>query len=86
MHQVIFKRGHAFTNINWPRLELLNVDFKLEPSAGGTRVSWIMEGPTNFMSKAMSVFMDMEKMVGDDFEKGLANLNDVARKRAEQEK
>lgn len=60
------------------------VDFKLEPSAGGTRVSWIMEGPTNFMSKAMSVIMDMDKMVGDDFEQGLKNLNDVAKKRAEQ--
>ena len=60
------------------------VDFKLEPAAGGTRVSWIMEGPTNFMSKAMSLFMDMDKMVGDDFEQGLANLNTVAQKRAEQ--
>ena len=32
----------------------------------------------NFVAKAMSVFMDMDKMVGSDFEQGLANLNRVA--------
>jgi hypothetical protein len=54
------------------------VNFKLEPSAGGTRVSWIMDGKYNIVSKAMSVFIDMDKMVGTDFEQGLANLNTVA--------
>ena len=51
------------------------VNFKLEPSGGGTRVSWIMDGKNNFMTKAMSLFMNMDKMVGKDFEQGLANLN-----------
>ena len=54
------------------------VNFKLEPCDGGTRVSWIMDGKNNFVSKAMSLFMDMDKMVGKDFEQGLANLNAVA--------
>jgi hypothetical protein len=54
------------------------VNFKLSPSDGGTRVSWIMDGKNNFMTKAMSIFMDMDKMVGNDFEQGLANLNTVA--------
>jgi hypothetical protein len=53
------------------------VNFKLEPSPGGTRVSWIMDGTNNFIGKLMSVFMDMDKMVGSDFEQGLANLNRV---------
>jgi Polyketide cyclase / dehydrase and lipid transport len=55
------------------------VNFKLEPCDGGTRVSWIMDGKNTFMTKAMSVFMDMDKMVGKDFEQGLANLNTVAK-------
>jgi Polyketide cyclase / dehydrase and lipid transport len=58
------------------------VNFKLEPCDGGTRVSWIMDGKNNFVSKAMSVFMDMDKMVGKDFEQGLANLHKVAQSEA----
>ena len=58
------------------------VNFKLEPSPGGTRVSWIMDGKNNFMTKAMSLFMNMDKMVGKDFEQGLANLSGVAQGRA----
>lgn len=54
------------------------VDFKLVPTAEGTRVSWIMEGKNNFVSKAMSLIINMDKMVGTDFEQGLANLNSVA--------
>ena len=54
------------------------VNFKLEPAAGGTRVRWIMDGKNNFMSKMMSFFIDMDKMVGSDFEQGLANLSRVA--------
>ena len=54
------------------------VNFKLEPCEGGTRVSWIMDGKNNFMTKAMSLIMNMDKMVGNDFEQGLANLDTVA--------
>jgi carbon monoxide dehydrogenase subunit G len=54
------------------------VNFKLVPSEGGTRVSWIMDGKNNFMTKAMSLFMNMDKMVGKDFEQGLVNLDRVA--------
>ena len=56
------------------------VNFMLEPVDGGTRVSSIMDGKNNFMSKAMSLIMDMDKMVGKDFEQGLANLDVVAQK------
>jgi hypothetical protein len=55
-----------------------DVNFKLAPCGSGTRVSWIMDGKNNLMSKAMSLVMDMDKMVGNDFEQGLANLNSVA--------
>jgi hypothetical protein len=54
------------------------VNFKLAASGRGTRVSWIMDGKYTFVAKAMKLFMDMDKMVGNDFEQGLANLNAVA--------
>jgi hypothetical protein len=42
-----------------------------------TRVTWAMEGQNTFFCKALCLFMDMDKMVGDDFEKGLASLKSV---------
>ena len=54
------------------------VRFQLAPTEGGTQVSWIMDGKHDFMSKAMSLFIDMDKMCGKDFEQGLANLNTLA--------
>jgi Polyketide cyclase / dehydrase and lipid transport len=59
------------------------VNFKIVPSDGGTRVSWIMDGKNNFIGKFMSLIMDMDKMVGTDFEHGLANLNTVAQAEAQ---
>lgn len=52
--------------------------FVLVPEGNATKVTWSMDGKNNFMSKAFSVFMNMDKMVGADFEKGLASLNTVA--------
>jgi hypothetical protein len=49
--------------------------FDLAPSGSGTQVTWAMNGHNNFMAKAFSAFMDMDKMVGADFEKGLAGLD-----------
>lgn len=48
--------------------------FTLAPEGDATRVTWAMEGPSPFMFKLMGVFMNMDKMVGADFEKGLASL------------
>ncbi len=48
--------------------------FNLAGSTGTTNLTWVMEGTNNFMSKAMSVFVSMDKMIGKDFEAGLANL------------
>jgi hypothetical protein len=54
-------------------------EFTLQPTPdGATEVSWRMHGPANFMSKMMGVFMDMDKMVGRDFEDGLQNLRHIA--------
>jgi uncharacterized protein YndB with AHSA1/START domain len=50
--------------------------------AGGpaTSVSWVMHGPAPFLHRVMQVFMDFDKMIGKDFETGLANLKSLAEK------
>lgn len=49
-------------------------EFTMTPSGGATNVIWAIYGPMPFMSKVMSVFFDMDKMIGKDFEVGLATL------------
>ncbi len=56
------------------------VDFTLKPEGDATRVTWAMHGPAPFTSKLMQVFLDMDRMVGTDFEAGLANLKALAEK------
>jgi uncharacterized protein YndB with AHSA1/START domain len=51
------------------------VQLELAPSGSGTNVTWSMSGHNNFIAKAFTAFMDMDKMVGSDFERGLANLD-----------
>jgi uncharacterized protein YndB with AHSA1/START domain len=55
-----------------------NVEFVLKPEGGATRVSWRMEGPVPYLAKIVHLFMNMDKMVGGDFEAGLANLKAAA--------
>ena len=59
-----------------------SVDFTLAPKPGGTEAAWTMRGPMPFLSKVMCLFIDMDQMIGADFEKGLANLKAVAEKQA----
>ena len=56
--------------------------FDFVPSGAGTQVVWKMSGNNNYMSKVMTVFMNMDQMVGKDFEQGLANLGAAAEARA----
>jgi hypothetical protein len=49
-------------------------EFSFTPAGEGTTVTWVMTGKNNFISKAICLFMDMDKMVGGDFEKGLAGI------------
>jgi len=53
-------------------------EFTLTPAGDHTTVTWAMYGAQPFMVKLMSIFMDMEKMVGPDFERGLANMKRAA--------
>ena len=53
------------------------VDFTFKPDGDKTLVTWAMYGKNNFMGKVVSVFMDCDKMVGGQFEQGLATLKSV---------
>ena len=55
-------------------------DFSLTPDGQGTKIVWAMYGPSPFMSKLMGIFFNMDKMVGKDFDTGLANLKAIAEK------
>jgi len=52
-------------------------EFTILPQGGATNVNWVMHGPASFTSKVMQVFMNMDRMVGKDFETGLANLKTI---------
>jgi hypothetical protein len=55
-------------------------EFVLEPKGDLTTVTWTMSGPSNFMTKLMGLAVSMDKMIGKDFETGLANMKAVAEK------
>jgi hypothetical protein len=57
-----------------------DVIFALAPQGPATQLTWAMQGPAPFISKVMQVFINMDKMVGGDFETGLAKLKSVAEK------
>jgi hypothetical protein len=50
------------------------------PQGGATNVHWVMHGPATFISKVMQVFINLDKMVGKDFETGLSNLKQLTEK------
>jgi hypothetical protein len=56
------------------------VEFTLDPKGDATNVTWAMQGDTPYLAKIIHVFIDMDKMVGKDFEAGLANLKTLAEK------
>jgi len=57
-------------------------EFTFEPEAGGTHVTWSMFGKNLLMGKIFGLFMNMDKMVGKDFEKGLAAIKSTAEQTA----
>jgi carbon monoxide dehydrogenase subunit G len=56
------------------------VVFTLEPRGNTTTVTWTMNGNVPFFAKVIHVFFNMDRMVGGDFEVGLANLKAIAEK------
>ncbi|HEU5294535.1 MAG TPA: SRPBCC family protein [Burkholderiaceae bacterium] len=58
-----------------------NMEFKLQPQGAQTNVTWTMSGPMPYLSKLICLFVSMDRMVGPDFEAGLANLGAAAEKK-----
>jgi hypothetical protein len=56
------------------------VEYTLDRRGDVTNVTWALQGQTPFLGKVLHVFIDMDKMVGRDFEAGLADLKAVAEK------
>ncbi|MEZ5842459.1 MAG: SRPBCC family protein [Hyphomicrobiaceae bacterium] len=54
--------------------------FSFRPESGGTRVTWSMSGVNSFMGKAVNLVMDCDRMVGGQFQEGLANLAEQAKR------
>jgi uncharacterized protein YndB with AHSA1/START domain len=50
------------------------VEFTLDRNPGGTNVTWAMQGRRPYLAKVMSLFINCDKMVGSQFEEGLAKL------------
>ena len=51
--------------------------FTFKPAGAQTDVTWSMAGKNNFFAKAIHLFMDMDKMVGGQFEQGLASIKSI---------
>lgn len=70
-----------------PMASVNRSDFTFKPDGTGTKVDWVMTGPLDFMGKGMDLFVGMDRMIGPDFEKGLASMRREAeadaKKRAE---
>ena len=58
------------------------VTFTLEPAGNATRVTWAMEGGVPFVGKLIHLVINMDKMVGKNYEAGLADLKDLAERSA----
>ena len=63
---------------------MCTAEFTMLPQGDATKVTtnvtWLMHGPAPFMSRVMHVFMNMDNMIGKDFEIGLANLKRLTEK------
>jgi hypothetical protein len=54
------------------------ISFTLTPQGEATQVTWAMHGPSPYVSKLIGIFIDMDHMIGRDFEAGLAQLKALA--------
>jgi hypothetical protein len=60
-----------------PFAAINTAEFTFKPEGNRTAVTWSMFGTNNFIAKAFCLFMNMDKMVGGQFEKGLASMKSV---------
>ncbi len=58
------------------------IEFSFVPQGNSTHVTWAMSGPQPYLGKLMSVFINCDKMVGKQFEEGLADLKKLSEQKA----
>jgi uncharacterized protein YndB with AHSA1/START domain len=80
------------TNVTPPSQITINLDFvrpfqahnivvfRLNPTGASAHITWAMHGPLPYVAKVMHMVFNMDRMVGKDFETGLANLKAIAEK------
>jgi len=56
------------------------VEYTLQPKGDTTDVTWAMHGDSPYISKLMGIFFNFDKLIGSDFETGLANIKAIAEK------
>jgi hypothetical protein len=52
-------------------------EFTFQPDGSRTYITWNMFGKNNFTAKAMGLFLDCDRMVGSQFDVGLANMKEI---------
>jgi hypothetical protein len=60
-----------------PFASVADTEFTFKPQGHQTAVTWSMSGKNNFIAKAMCLFMSMDKMIGGQFENGLADMKTI---------
>jgi len=79
---IVESRPNELVRIKLPFLKpfaaTATTDFTFKPEGNQTAVTWSMAGEKNFTAKAVHLFMDMDKMIGGQFEKGLADMKAAA--------
>lgn len=55
-------------------------EFTMRPKGNATNVTWAMQGPVPYMMKIMHMFINMDRMCGDQFQQGLTSMKAVAEK------
>ena len=56
------------------------IEYTLEPRGDSANFTWAIHGPNSYLAKVMGIFVSMDKMIGKDFEAGIANLKAIAEK------
>ena len=69
-----------------PMAATSQTEFTFRPEGPGTVVNWTMTGKNNFMAKAVHLVMNLDKMLGRDFEKGLSQLKNLCENQPNQPK
>ncbi|MDQ0924681.1 hypothetical protein QF038_003189 [Pseudarthrobacter sp. W1I19] len=70
-------RIHVRLQFNKPFKALNPTTFTFTPVPGGTEVTWVMTGENKGAAKLFALFMNMDKLVGSDFERGLKSLSEA---------